>query len=277
MSESHDSSQAGTAADDRVRDPLDTGVPQSARVYDYLLGGKDNFQADRAVGDMLIQQAPSLPMVVKANRTFLVRAVTHLVRDAGIRQFLDIGTGIPTANNVHEVAQAVDPETRVVYVDNDPIVLAHARAMMQGDPAGRTAFIQADVRDVDSILGHDTVTATLDRRRPIALMLLGITHHLRADERPYELVARLVDWLPSGSYLAVSAPSSDGNSDVHGAAASAEQSGITYVARSKEEIERFFTGLDLVEPGVVPIPEDQPATPPNPDDIYGWAGIARKP
>ena len=260
-----------------VRDELDTGIPQSARVYDFLLGGKDNFEADRMVGNILIQQAPSLPMVGKANRTFLVRAVTQLVRDAGIRQFLDIGTGIPSANNVHEVAQAIDPETRVLYVDNDPIVLAHARALMQGTVAGRTAFIKADLRDPDAILGHDTLRGTLSRDKPIALMLLGITHHLRAEDNPYELVARLVDWLPSGSYLAVSAPSSDGNASVHGAAAAAEQSGITYVARSKEEIARFFTGLELVEPGVVPIPEDQPSSPPNPDDVYGWAAIGRKP
>ena len=277
MSESHDSSQTGTEAGDQVRDPLDTGIPQSARVYDFLLGGKDNFEADRMVGKILIQQAPSLPMVVKANRAFLVRAVTHLVRDAGIRQFLDIGTGIPAANNVHEVAQAIDPETRVLYVDNDPIVLAHARALMQSTAAGRTAFIKADLRNPDEILGHDTLAATLDREKPIALMLLGITHHLRDEERPYEIVRRLVDWLPSGSYLALSAPSSDGNPDVDKAAQTAEQSGITYVGRSREEIARFFEGLEPVEPGIVPIPEEQQATPPNPDDVYGWAGIGRKP
>ena len=271
MSDTQNSS-AGT----EVRDELDTGIPQSARVYDFLLGGKDNFEADRMVGQMLIQQAPSLPAVVRANRVFLVRAVTQLVRDAGIRQFLDIGTGIPGANNVHEVAQSIEPQTRVLYVDNDPIVLAHARALMQSDAAGQTAFIKADLREPDSILGHDTLRATLDRDQPIALMLLGITHHLRADDDPYGLVAKLVDWLPSGSYLAVSAPCSDGNPDVHGAAASAEQSGITYVARSKEEIGRFFDGLELVEPGIVPIPEDQPSSPPNPHDIYGWAGIGRK-
>jgi hypothetical protein len=273
MGENRDSLHGTT----EVRDELDTGIPQSARVYDFLLGGKDNFEADRAVGAMLIQQAPFLPMVVKANRAFLVRAVTHLVREAGIRQFLDIGTGIPSANNVHEVAQAIEPETRVLYVDNDPIVLAHARALMQGTVVGRTAFVKADLRDPTGILEHDSLRATLDPKQPIALMLLGITHHLRAEDRPYELVARLVDWLPSGSYLAVSAPSSDGHPSVHGAAAAAEQSGITYVPRSKAEIEGFFTGLEFLEPGVVPIPEDQPSNPPNPDDVHGWAGIARKP
>jgi hypothetical protein len=273
MGENRDSLHGTT----EVRDELDTGIPQSARVYDFLLGGKDNFEADRAVGAMLMQQAPFLPMVVKANRAVLVRAVTHLVREAGIRQFLDIGTGIPSANNVHEVAQSLEPETHVLYVDNDPIVLAHARAHMQGNSAGRTAFILADLRDPRGILEHDSLTATLDPQRPIALMLLGITHHLRAEDRPHDLVGRLVDWLPSGSYLALSAPSSDGNPDVHGAAAAAEQSGITYVARSREEIGRFFTGLELVEPGVVPIPEDQPSTPADPDGVYGWAAIGRKP
>jgi trans-aconitate methyltransferase len=261
----------------RAGDELDTGIPQSARVYDYLLGGKDNFEADRAVGRALVEQAPSLPTVVRANRAFLVRAVTHLVRDAGVRQFLDIGTGIPTADNVHEVAQSIVPDARVLYVDNDPLVLAHARALMQGGSAGRTAFIQADLRDPDAILRHDSVRATLDRTRPIALMLLGITHHLRDEERPYEVVARLVDWLPPGSYLALSAPSSDGNPDVDKAAQTAEQSGITYVGRSREEIARFFEGLELVEPGIVPIPETQQGTPPDRDDVYGWAGIARKP
>ncbi len=273
MTEIRDSGQTDPSA----RDELDTGVPQSARVYDYLLGGKDNFEADRAVGRALVEQAPSLPMVVRANRAFLVRAVTHLVRDAGIRQFLDIGTGIPTADNVHEVAQSIVPDARVLYVDNDPLVLAHARALMQGGSAGRTAFIQADLRDPEAILRHDSVPKTLDRTQPVALMLLGITHHLRDEERPYEIVARLVDWLPPGSYLALSAPSSDGNPDVGKAAQTAEQSGITYVGRSRDEIARFFEGLELVEPGIVPIPEEQQATPPNRDDVYGWAGIARKP
>ena len=273
MTEFRDSSQTSTG----VRDELDTGIPQSARVYDFLLGGKTNFEADRAVGNALIQQAPSLPMVVKANRAFLVRVVTHLVREAGIRQFLDIGTGIPTAQNVHEVAQSIAPETRVLYVDNDPIVLAHARALMQGTSTGRTAFIQADLRDPEGILGDDTLQTILDTSRPIALMLLGITHHLRNEDQPYEIVKRLVDWLPSGSFLALSAPSSDGNPDVDEAAATAEQSGITYVGRSREEIARFFEGLEFVEPGVVPIPEDGQQSPPRRDDVYGWAGLARKP
>ncbi len=263
--------------DTRKQDEIDVGIPQSARVYDFLLGGKDNYEADRAVGAALIQQAPSLPMVVKANRAFLAEAVTRLVREAGIRQFLDVGTGIPTANNVHEVAQSIAPESRVLYVDNDPIVLAHARALMQGTTEGKTAFIQADLRDPASILGSPSLESTLDRSQPIALMLIGIVHHLREDDRPYDLVAQLVDWLPSGSYFALSTPCSDGNSQIEGAAAVAERSGIAYVARSKSEVERFFTGLEILEPGLVPIPAAAPGVTPDREDIHGWGGIARKP
>ncbi len=263
--------------DTRTQDEIDVGIPQSARVYDFLLGGKDNYEADRAVGAALVQQAPSLPMVVKANRIFLAQAVTYLVREAGIRQFLDIGTGIPTANNVHEVAQSIAPESRVLYVDNDPIVLAHARALMQGTPEGRTAFIQADLRDPAGILGHPSLESTLDRGKPVALMLIGIVHHLRDDDRPYDLVAQLVDWLPAGSYLALSTPCSDGNGQMERAAATAEQSGIAYVARNRAETERFFEGLELVGSGLVPIPEAPAGITPEPDDVYGWAGIARKP
>jgi hypothetical protein len=261
-----------------LQEQINTGIPQSARVYDYLLGGKDNYEADRAVGSALIRQAPTLPTMVRAQRAFLARAVTYLVRDAGVRQFLDVGTGIPTADNVHQVAQAVAPNTRVLYVDNDPIVLAHARALMQGTPGGRTAFIQADLRKPDDILEHPDVADTLDTEQPIGLMLIGIVHHLRDDDQPYELVRRLIDWLPSGSYLTIATPSADFNPGVmHALAATAEQSGIPYVPRSKAETERFFDGLELVEPGIAPILAWRPETPPeDPNAVYGWAGVARK-
>lgn len=259
------------------RDELDTGIPQSARIYDYLLGGKDNYEADRAVGAALIQAVPSLPLAVQAQREFLVRAVTHLVREAGVRQFLDVGTGIPTANNVHEVAQAIDPDARVMYVDNDPIVLAHARALMQSSASGKTTFIQADLRNPAEILEDPKLGSTLDRSQPIALMLLGIVHHLREADRPYELVSQLVDWLPSGSYLALATPCSDGNRQIHAAAAIAEQSGVPYVARNRAEIERFFEGLEFVGPGLEPLPDQESDGPLNPDDVFGWAGLARKP
>ena len=252
-------------------------VPQSARIYDYLLGGKDNYEADRSVGDALIRQVPALPLMVRAQRTFLARAVRHLVLEAGVRQFLDIGTGIPTADNVHEVAQSLAPEARVVYVDNDPVVLAHARALMTGTPEGATAFVLADVRDPDAFLGHPSTAATLDRGRPIALMLLGILHHLRDDDDPYGIVARLVDWLPAGSYLTVAGPGSDFDVEAMArVAGSAEASGIPYVARSREETLRFFAGLEMVEPGLVPI-QDWRADDADAPMVFGWAGMGRKP
>jgi SAM-dependent methyltransferase len=264
-------SAAGVALDG------DTNVPQSARIYDYLLGGKDNYAVDRAVGDALIAQVPALPSMVRAQRALLARMVRYLVRDAGIRQFLDIGTGIPTANNVHEVAQALAPEARVLYVDNDPIVLAHARALMTGTIEGATAFVLADLRDPGAILKHPSIETTLDRGRPIALMLLGILHHIREHEDPYRLVARLVDWLPPGSYLAVAGPGSDFDVAAMAAvAASAEMSGVPYVARSREETLRFFAGLEMVEPGLVPIDRWRPDDPHAPE-VFGWAGVGRKP
>ncbi|MFN8081069.1 MAG: SAM-dependent methyltransferase [Kineosporiaceae bacterium] len=255
----------------------DHGGPQSARIYDYLLGGKDNYPPDRAVGDALIRQVPALPVMVRAQRAFLARAVRYLVGEAGVRQFLDIGTGIPTADNVHEVAQSLAPECRVLYVDNDPIVLAHARALMTSTPQGSTAFVMADIRDTDAVLGDPKVAATLDRDRPIALMLLGILHHLRDDDDPYGLVARLIDWLPSGSYVAIAGPGSDFDEAAMAAvAASAEASGVPYVARSRAQTEQFLAGLDLVEPGVVPIPQWRPDSTDLPE-VFGWAVVARKP
>ena len=263
---------------DIVQDDLDTGVPQSARVYDFLLGGKDNYEADRAVGSALIAQAPALPIMVRAQRALLARMVRYLVSEAGVRQFLDVGTGIPTADNVHEVAQALAPESRVLYVDNDPIVLTHARALMKSTPQGRTAFIQADVRRPEEILQHPTLPTVLEAGRPVALLLIGIVHHLRDDDAPYEVVRTLVDWLPSGSYLGVVSPSADFDpAMMKSLAATAERSGIPYVPRSKTEIERFFAGLDLVDPGIAPIlgwrPDEKPD---DVDAVHGWAGLARK-
>ncbi|HYJ75488.1 MAG TPA: SAM-dependent methyltransferase [Kineosporiaceae bacterium] len=268
----------GPAAD-VARDGLDTGIPQSARVYDFLLGGKDNYEADRAVGAALVAQAPSLPVMVRAQRALLARMVRYLVVEAGIHQFLDIGTGIPTGDNVHEVAQRIVPESRVVYVDNDPIVLAHARALMRSTPRGRTAFIQADVREPEAILADPRLASVLDRDQPVALLLIGIVHHLREEDRPYDLVRRLVDWLPSGSHLAVVTPSADFDPPLMASiAATAERSGIPYVPRSKAETDRFFDGLEFVDPGLVPILAWRPdSRVKDPDAVHGWAGLARKP
>jgi SAM-dependent methyltransferase len=259
---------------------VDVNAPQSARVYDFLLGGKDNFAADRAVGAALIDLVPSLPIQVRANRAFLARAVRYLVGEAGIRQFLDIGTGIPTANNVHEVAQEIAPESSVLYVDYDPVVLAHARALMSGSATGKTAFILADLREPESIITNPSLASTLNLGEPVALMLVGILHHVRDDDDPDRIVATLLDALPSGSYLTITHPSADFDPEAMvPLAATAEQSGIPYVPRSRSEVERFFAGLELVEPGVVPLLAWRPDADTSTDinSVYGWAAVGRKP
>jgi SAM-dependent methyltransferase len=260
-------------------DEIDTSVPQSARVYDYLLGGKDNFPADRAVGDQIIQRLPTIRTQVRGQRAFLLRAVRYLTADAGIRQFLDIGTGIPTAGNVHDVAQAIAPESRVLYVDNDPIVLAHSRALLQRTREGRLAFIQADLREPEVILDDPTLARTLDLTQPVGLVLIGITHHLRDDDDPRGIVQTLVDALAPGSYLVLSQITGDFDPETMGqVAAAVEQDGIPYVVRSEAETEPFFAGLELVEPGLVPIAvwRPDPGTDPDPRSAYAYGGVARK-
>jgi hypothetical protein len=259
---------------------INTGVAHSARVYDYWLGGKDNFAADRALGDAIIEVMPSTRFAARANRAFLGRAVRYLAAEAGIRQFLDIGTGIPTAGNTHEVAQAAAPESRVVYVDNDPIVLAHARALMTSGPAGATAFIQADLREPGKILADPALRRTLDLDRPVALMLVAILHFFRAEENPRGLVSALLDALPSGSYLTVSHLTAD--FDPHAAAraeTAGRDAGITYTPRSQAEVAAFFTGLELVDPGVVPVLAWRPGDGPPGDSraVHSYAAMGRKP
>jgi len=265
---------------DWIPPEIDTSVAHPARVYDYWLGGKDNFPADRALGDAIMAAVPTIQTMARANRAFLSRAVRYLADAAGIRQFLDIGTGIPTAGNTHEVAQAAAPEARVVYVDNDPIVLAHARALMTSHHAGATAFIQADLREPKAILASPTLTATLDLGLPVALMLVAVLMYFRDEDDPQAMVATLVDALPSGSYLTITNPTADFNAEaMAGAVAAAEHGGITLVPRSRAETEAFFIGLDLVEPGVVPVlawrPDD--GVPVDPHAAYYYAGVGRKP
>ncbi len=197
----------------QVPPEINTNVAQSARVYDYWLGGKDNFPADRAVAEAIAEQVPTIRTQVRAQRAFLGRTVRYLAREAGIRQFLDIGTGIPAAGNVHNVAQESAPESRVLYVDNDPIVLAHARALMPSTPEGRVAFIQADLREPEVILGDPAVAKTLDLTQPVGLVLIGVMHHLRDDDDPRRIVATLVDALASGSYLVLSQTTPDFDPD----------------------------------------------------------------
>jgi hypothetical protein len=259
---------------------INVTVAHPARVYDYLLGGKDNFAADRTLGDAVAKAMPSARDMVRANRAFLGRAVRYLVTEAGVRQFLDVGTGIPTAGNTHEVAQATAPDSRIVYVDNDPIVLTHARALMTSDPAGATAFIQADLRDPGTILDDPALRRTLDLGEPVALMLIAILMYLRDEDDPRALVSALMDALPSGSYLALTHPTADFSPDeVAGAVAATEKGGISFTPRSQPEVAAFFDGLGLVDPGVVPIlawhPEGAP--PGDPRAAYYYGAVGRKP
>jgi SAM-dependent methyltransferase len=264
----------------RIPPEINTNVAQSARVYDYWLGGKDHFPADRALGDAIAAALPTIRTQVRAQRAFLGRAVRYLTRDAGVRQFLDIGTGIPSAGNVHDVAQEIAPESRVVYVDNDPIVLAHARALMSGTPQGSVAFIQADLREPEAILGDPAVAGTLDLAEPVGLVLIGVMHHLRDDDDPRRIVATLVDALAPGSYLVLSQTTPDFDPDTMGAlAAASEQGGIPNVPRSLADTEPFFAGLELVEPGLVPMAtwHPDPGEGLDPRSVYAYGGVARKP
>ncbi len=256
---------------------LDTTVAHPARVYDYWLGGKDNFAADREAAERVLEATPGLRMRVRANRAFLARVVRFLAGEAGIRQFLDIGTGIPTANNTHEVAQAAAPDARIVYVDNDPIVLTHARALLASTPAGAVDYLQADLREPEKILAG--AAGTLEFQRPVAVMLLGILHLIQDSEDPWGTVAGLMDAVPSGSYLAISHPAIE----IHPGQAEAqrrynERVSTPQTLRTQAEVARFFDGLDLVAPGLVQVhqwrPDPGDFTPEGTASAHG--GVARK-
>ncbi len=240
-------------AGEDVLTSFDTTVAHPARVWDYLLGGKDNFAADRTAGERVLRVMPEMGLVARSGREFLARAVHFLAAEAGIRQFLDIGTGLPTADNTHEVAQRAAPESRIVYVDNDPIVLTHARALLTSDPRGETAYISADIRDTGTILRE--AAHTLDFSQPIAVMLLAILHFVPAGDDPHAIVARLMQAVPSGSYLVISHASSDIMAETVAAGTNTynEHSAVSITPRSKPEMTEFFAGLDLVEPGLTPL------------------------
>ncbi|WP_069817359.1 SAM-dependent methyltransferase [Streptomyces sp. TP-A0874] len=223
----------------------------SARMYDYYLRGKTNYAADRAAAEKVAETWPSVFVCAKENRSFLHRVTRVLAEDLGIRQWLDIGTGIPTSPNLHEVAQEIAPEARVVYVDNDPIVLTHARALLTSSPEGRTAYIQADATDPEAILGSGELADTLDLRRPVALSLNALLHFLPDSTDPYGTVDRLMGALPSGSTLAITHCTADFDpgtwGDIQAIYAAA---GTATQVRSRSEVERFFSGLEMLEPGV---------------------------
>jgi hypothetical protein len=257
---------------------FDTSVAHPARVYDYWLGGKDNFEADRMVGEQTLKAYPELTMAVRANRAFLARAVRHLVEEAGIRQFLDIGTGIPANNNTHEVAQASSPDCRVVYVDNDPIVLTHARALLSSSPDGATDYLDADLRDTGDILRR--AAQTLDFTRPVAVMLLAIMQFITDEQDPYQTVAELMAPMPSGSYLVISHPTGDFSP------AKAKQSIDDYnkkvsqpaTLRTRDQVSRFFDGLEILEPGIAPVSQWRPDSELEASSPASmWAAMARKP
>jgi O-methyltransferase involved in polyketide biosynthesis len=256
---------------------IDHTVPHSARIWNYWLGGKDNFQADRDAGDEFLALYPEQRDKARACRHFLFRAVRHLAVEAGVRQFLDIGTGLPTANNTHEVAQRFAPEAKIVYVDNDPLVLAHARALLTSSPEGETNYIDADLHDPDTVLAG--AAKTLDFEQPIALLLIGVLGHVADYDEARSILHRLIDRLPSGSYLV----ESDGTdtSDAYLAALESykDNGGVPYNTRTPEQIAGYYEGLELVEPGVVPIPDWRPDERAfgNPIDVDEMGGVGRKP
>jgi hypothetical protein len=275
-----DSTLMSTAREsDRRTVELDTEHPHSARIWNYWLGGKDNYPADREAGDMVEGLIPGIVDSARADRAFLGRCVRHLVTEAGIRQFLDIGTGLPTAENTHQVAQRIAPESRIVYVDNDPLVLAHARALLTGSPEGATDYIDADLRRPGHILRE--AASTLDLGEPVALMLLGILHHIVDDDEAVQVVRELVEAVPSGSYLVIA----HATAEVHGDAMHEamrrfmERGGTPIVARSRDHVATFFDGLELLEPGVVSCSRWRPGhdLPGEPAEVSQFCGVARKP
>ncbi|GIH18492.1 SAM-dependent methyltransferase [Rugosimonospora africana] len=259
--------------------PLDTSRAHVARIYDYWLGGKDNFAVDRAYGDELEQRVPDIRTAALMNRQFLGRAVRYLAGEAGVRQFLDIGTGLPTANNTHQVAQAIAPDSRVVYTDNDPMVLTHARALLTSSPAGRTAYIDADLRAVTDILNAPELTQTLDLQRPFAVMLVAVLHLITDDRIAYPTIDTLVKTMPSGSYLVISHATADFWPAEKTAAVTATNRahGVDFRFRGHAEVSRFFDGMELVEPGIVPVSEWRPDGGPTAtrERANIWAGVAR--
>jgi hypothetical protein len=258
---------------DQPHPTLDTSVPQTARIWNYLLGGKDNFAVDREVGDQILVGQPELAENARLSRAFLIRAVRYLAAEAGVRQFLDIGTGLPTANNTHEVAQAAAPDSRIVYVDNDPLVLAHARALLTSKPEGVTSYIDADMHDMDLVLRE--AARTLDFSQPVAVMFMGVLGHVEQDSVAREMVATALESVPSGSYL-VLYDGTDITPEVVEAARLWNQSAaLPYHLRSPERLARFFDGLELVEPGLVSVTRWRPDTEAREIDQYGAVG--RKP
>jgi len=268
--------------DDLPVPDIDTSRPHPARMYDYYIGGKNHFAADRALADAALAHWPAGRIGLRENRRFLGRAVRYLAGQAGIRQFLDIGSGLPTTSNVHEIAQTVDPSCRVVYVDSDPMVLVHARALLTSKPEGRTAYIQADLKSPTDILSSPTVRAVIDFGEPVALMLIAVLHFLREEDKPQTVMTTLLDALPSGSYLAASHLTLEHDPvGVGGGQRAYHKAGLSMNARDADEFAALaFSGLELVPPGVVLVSEwrpDSTALRPTAAEVSCYGGVARKP
>jgi O-methyltransferase involved in polyketide biosynthesis len=264
-------------ADDHPQ--LNTNVPHSARVWNYLLGGKDHFAADREAADYAIKLMPELVLSARANRQFLGRAVRFLAGEGGIRQFLDVGTGLPTADNTHEIAQATAPDARIVYVDNDPLVLAHARALLTSSPQGATDYIAADVRDPQTILGAAGIT--LDFTQPTAVILSGIVNFVMDDAEAHAVVSQFLSAVPSGSYLLISHPTTEVNGEaVQESMRQWNESGAAPIrTRTVAEIRGLFDGLEILEPGVVTCTawRPDPGHPGITDVVSEFVAVGRKP
>jgi hypothetical protein len=264
----------GAGDEDDAGAEFDTTVAHPARVWDYLLGGKDNFAADRTAGEQVLQVMPEMALVARGGREFLARAVHYLAAEAGIRQFLDIGTGLPTADNTHDVAQRAAPDARIVYADYDPVVLTHAKALLTSTPAGKTDYIQADVRDPEVILS--AARRTLDFTEPVAVILIFVMHFVPDAEHPYDIVRRLMEPLPPGSYLVMAHAASDIAADFMAAGANAYNDRVTaqITPRNRAGVSRFFDGLEMIGPGVVPLAQWFSAS--GDSGLQAYCGVGRK-
>ncbi|MFJ5261871.1 SAM-dependent methyltransferase [Streptomyces sp. NPDC088387] len=271
MSESHPRITASA----EIRARIDTTKPHSARFWNYFVGGKDNYRVDREIGDQIKEIFPGLVDVAVTSRGFLGRSVRYLALECGIRQFLDIGTGLPTADNTHEVAQRVAPDSRIVYVDNDPVVLTHANALLSSSPQGRTAYLDADLYEPEAIL--DAARGTLDLAQPTALMILNTLGHVSAYEQARSLVNRLMAGLPSGSHLVLSDSTSTSEGMVAASKAYNESGAVPYYVRGVDEIAGFFDGLELVEPGVVQVTRWRPDGEVSEVAVDAYGAVGRKP
>ena len=270
------------SGDTGVPPEIDVSRPHPARMYDYFLGGKDNFAADRAVAGKVLESWGAVRTAVRENRAFLGRAVRYLAGEAGISQFLDIGTGLPSANNVHEVAQASNAEARVVYADNDPIVLAHARALLASGPRGVTAYLDADIREPERILSDPVTRGTLDFTKPLALMLVAVLHFIPDEDEPPRIMRTLVDALPPGSYVVASHATDEHNPEgLSGTGRAYREGGIRGALRTSDEFaDLVFSGLELVDPGVVLVSDWRPDAGrirPQPSEVNIYGAVARKP